>query len=223
MTISSEIINIVLLSLRVSIIASLIGLAIGAPLGAYICTMEGKSKSVWLGVFSALLAVPTVVVGLIVYLLLSKSGPLGWLELLFSPTAIIIAQVLITIPVITIFAHRACAGPWTEFGDALRIDIQGRYLRMWEIIKIARAGMVTAFLVAFGRAISEVGAVMIVGGNIRGSTRVMTTAITLETRQGNFNVAVWLGAILVALSLVVTIITFAITRERGTRIKQSTR
>lgn len=95
MTISSEIINIVLLSLRVSIIASLIGLAIGAPLGAYICTMEGKSKSVWLGVFSALLAVPTVVVGLIVYLLLSKSGPLGWLELLFSPTAIIIAQVLI--------------------------------------------------------------------------------------------------------------------------------
>lgn len=223
MTVSSEIIDIVLLSLRVSIIASLIGLAVGAPLGAYICTMEGKAKSVWLGVFSALLAVPTVVVGLIVYLLLSKSGPLGWLELLFSPTAIVIAQVLITIPVITIFVHRACAGPWAEFGDALRIDIQGRYLRMWEIIKIARAGMVTAFLVAFGRAISEVGAVMIVGGNIRGSTRVMTTAITLETRQGNFNVAVWLGVILVALSLVVTLITFAITRERTARSQSSTR
>ena len=223
MTISGEIISIVLLSLRVSIIASLIGLAIGAPLGAYICTSEGKAKSIWLGVFSALLAVPTVVVGLIVYLLLSKSGPLGWLDLLFSPTAIIVAQVLITIPVITIFAHRACAAPWAEFGDALRIDIQGRYLRMWEIIKIARAGMVTAFLVAFGRAISEVGAVMIVGGNIRGSTRVMTTAITLETRQGNFNVAVWLGVILVSLSLVVTIITFAITRERGPSNKRSTR
>lgn len=223
MTISTEIIDIVLLSLRVSIVASLLGLAIGAPLGAYICTLEGKGKSVWLGVFSALLAVPTVVVGLIVYLLLSKSGPLGWLELLFSPAAIIIAQVLITIPVITIFAHRACASPWAEFGDALRIDIQGRYLRMWEIMKIARSGMVTAFLVAFGRAISEVGAVMIVGGNIRGSTRVMTTAITLETRQGNFNVAVWLGVILVALSLVVTIITFAITRERSAGSKQSPR
>jgi tungstate transport system permease protein len=219
MTISGEIIDIVLLSLRVSIIASLIGLAVGAPMGAYICTMEGKAKSAWLGVFSALLAVPTVVVGLVVYLLLSKSGPLGFLELLFSPTAIIIAQVLITVPVITVFVHRACAGPWAEFGDALRIDIKGRYLRMWEIIKIARAGMVTAFLVAFGRAISEVGAVMIVGGNIRGSTRVMTTAITLETRQGNFNVAVWLGVILVALSLVVTIITFAITRERAARSK----
>ncbi|MEM8541357.1 MAG: ABC transporter permease [Pseudomonadota bacterium] len=223
MTISSEIIDIVLLSLRVSIIASLIGLAIGAPLGAYICTSDGKAKSVWLGVFSALLAVPTVVVGLIVYLLLSKSGPLGWLDLLFSPSAIIVAQVLITIPVVTIFAHRACAGPWEEFGDALRIDIQGRYLRMWEIIKIARAGMITAFLVAFGRAISEVGAVMIVGGNIRGSTRVMTTAITLETRQGNFNVAVWLGVILVALSLIVTIITFVITRERSGSAKQSAR
>ncbi len=209
----AEIIDIVLLSLRVSLIASLIGLAIGAPLGAYICTSEGKAKSIWLAIFSALLAVPTVVVGLIVYLLLSNSGPLGWLDLLFSPSAIIIAQVLITVPVITIFAHRACAGPWAEFGDALRIDIQKRHLRMWEIIKIARAGMVTAFLVAFGRAISEVGAVMIVGGNIRGATRVMTTAITLETRQGNFNIAVWLGAILVALSLGVTIITFLVTRE----------
>ena len=88
---------------------------------------------------------------------------------------------------------------------------------------MARAGIVTAFLVAFGRAISEVGAVMIVGGNIRGSTRVMTTAITLETRQGNFSIAVWLGAILVALSLVVTIITFALTRERGPYFRRSTR
>lgn len=214
MIFSSEIIDIILLSLRVSILASLIGLAIGAPVGALICTMEGKAKSAWLAVFSALLAVPTVVVGLVVYLLLSRSGPLGWLDILFTPTAIVMAQVIITIPVITIFVHRACAGPWAEFGDSLRLDVPSRIRRMWEIGKMAKAGLVTAFLVAFGRAISEVGAVMIVGGNIRGATRVMTTAITLETRQGNFPVAVWLGVVLVALSLGVTIATFMITRER---------
>lgn len=214
MSFSSQIIDIITLSLRVSLVAALIGMIIGAPLGAYICTLETRVKSVWLAVFGALLAVPTVVVGLIVYLLLSRSGPLGWLDILFTPSAIIMAQVIITVPVITVFVHRACAGPWAEFGDALRLDIVKRWRRMLEITKIARAGLVTAFLVAFGRAISEVGAVMIVGGNIRGSTRVMTTAITLETRQGNFSVAIWLGSALVALSLGVTIITFWITRER---------
>lgn len=215
MTNTAEIIDIVLLSLRVSLTASFIGLLIGAPLGTLICTMHGKAKSIWLAVFSALLAVPTVVVGLVVYLALSRSGPLGWLDLLFTPTAIIIAQIIITVPVITIFVHRACAEPWKELGDVLRIDIPNRWLRMVELAKLAKAGLVTAFLVAFGRAISEVGAVMIVGGNIRGATRVMTTAITLETRQGNFSIAVWLGIALVALSLAVTVITFLVTRDRS--------
>ncbi|KPB02824.1 ABC transporter permease [Ahrensia marina] len=215
MHISAEIIDILFLSLRVSILASLIGLAIGAPMGAYISTLNGKVQTVWLTVFSALLAVPTVVVGLVVYLLLSRSGPLGWLNILFTPTAIVIAQVLITVPVITVFVHRACTAAWNEVGDALRLDIARRWRRMWEIGKIAKAGLVTAFLVAFGRAISEVGAVMIVGGNIRGETRVMTTAITLETRQGNFSIAVWLGIILVLLSFSVTVITFLVTRERN--------
>ena len=155
-----------------------------------------------------------MVVGLVVYLMLSRSGPLGWLDILFTPTAIVIAQVIITIPVITIFVHRACAEPWKELGEVLRIDVPSRVRRMLELGKLARAGLVTAFLVAFGRAISEVGAVMIVGGNIRGSTRVMTTAITLETRQGNFTIAVWLGIALVALSLGVTVVTFLVTRER---------
>ncbi|WP_026481268.1 ABC transporter permease [Ahrensia sp. 13_GOM-1096m] len=215
MHLSAEIIDILLLSLRVSILASLIGLGIGAPMGAYLCTISNKSQTIWLTVFSALLAVPTVVVGLVVYLLLSRSGPLGWLNILFTPTAIVIAQVLITVPVITVFVHRACSAAWREVGDALRLDIVKRWRRMWEVGKIAKAGLVTAFLVAFGRAISEVGAVMIVGGNIRGVTRVMTTAITLETRQGNYSIAVWLGVILVLLSLGVTIVTFLVTRERN--------
>ncbi|MDZ7823429.1 MAG: ABC transporter permease [Ahrensia sp.] len=214
MELNREIIDIVFLSLRVSIIASLIGLLIGAPIGAFICTMEGKAKELWLIIFNALLAVPTVVVGLVVYLVLSRSGPLGPLELLFTPTAIIIAQVIITIPVITVFVHRACAAPWNELGDALRLDIPTRLGRVVEIAKIARVGLVTAFLVAFGRAISEVGAVMIVGGNIRNATRVMTTSITLETAQGNFSTAIWLGIILVGISLGVTALTFYVTRER---------
>ncbi len=211
---SGEIIGIVLLSVRVSLTAALVGTAIGAPLGAYLCTIDARPRRIWLAVFSALLAVPTVVVGLIVYMALSRSGPLGWLDLLFTPTAIIVAQVLITLPVITVFAHRACAEPWAAYGDQLRIDVPRPWRRLASLMNMARAGLVTAFLVAFGRAVSEVGAVMIVGGNIRGATRVMTTAITLETGQGNFGLAVALGVILVAISFVLTLATWWVTRER---------
>lgn len=214
MTDPVEIAEIVFLSVWVSLTASLIGLAIGAPLGGWICTLKRKPKRIWLAVMSALLAVPTVVVGLIVYMALSRAGPLGWLDILFTPTAIVIAQVIITLPVITVFSHRACAGPWQDYGEALRLDIKHRWAQVWQVMRMARAGLVTAFLVAFGRAISEVGAVMIVGGNIRGSTRVMTTAITLETRQGNFAIAIWLGVFLLGISFLITIATWWITRER---------
>lgn len=212
-----EILGIVLLSVRVSLTASLIGMAIGAPLGALFCTLRERPRRVWLAIFSALLAVPTVVVGLVVYIVLSRSGPLGWLDLLFTPAAIVIAQVIITLPVITVFSHRACAPAWADYGEQVRLDIRARWRQIVELMKMTRAGLVTAFLVAFGRAISEVGAVMIVGGNIRGSTRVMTTAITLETRQGNFNIAVALGVVLVAISFGVTVLTWWVTRERGSQ------
>ena len=209
-----EILSIVLLSVQVSLTASLIGMIIGAPLGALFCTLRERPRRAWLAIFSALLAVPTVVVGLVVYIVLSRSGPLGWLDLLFTPSAIIVAQVIITLPVITVFCYRACAGPWADYGDQVRLDIRARWRQIIEMMKMARAGLVTAFLVAFGRAISEVGAVMIVGGNIRNSTRVMTTAIALETRQGNFNLAVALGVALVAISFCVTLLTWWVTRER---------
>ena len=122
-----EIFGIVVLSVQVSLTASLIGMAIGAPLGGWICTLRGRARRIWLAIFSALLAVPTVVVGLIVYILLSRSGPLGWLDILFTPTAIVIAQVIITLPVITVFSHRACAGQWAEHGDQIRLDIRARW------------------------------------------------------------------------------------------------
>ena len=212
---SAEIFSIVWLSLRVSLIASLIGLVIGAPIGAWLCTSRSPARKIWLAVFSALLAAPTVVIGLLVYMALSRSGPFGMLDLLFTPSAIIIAQIIITLPVIVVFAHRACMPPWEAYGEALRLDIKLQWRQVFEVLKMARAGLATAFLVAFGRAISEVGAVMIVGGNIRGQTRVMTTAITLETRQGNFEFASALGAILLAVSLGITVLTYLVTRERG--------
>lgn len=212
---NAEIAGIVWLSLRVSIVAALIGLSIGAPTGAWISMQKPWPKRAWLAAFSTLLAVPTVVVGLLVYMLLSRSGPFGWLELLFTPAAIIIAQTLITLPVIVIFSYRACAGHWASHGEALRLDIRQSWRQIWHLMMMARAGIAMAFLVAFGRAVSEVGAVMIVGGNIRNATRVMTTAITLETRQGNFSIAVALGVILLAISFVVTLATWLLTRERA--------
>ncbi|MEO1747099.1 MAG: ABC transporter permease [Pseudomonadota bacterium] len=218
MNIDAEIVGVVWLSLRVSIIAALIGLAIGAPTGAWICMLPDQRRRIWLAIFSTLLAVPTVVVGLLVYMLLSRSGPLGALELLFTPTAITVAQAFITLPVVTVFAYRACAEPWTHYGEALRLDIRERWKQSVHLLRMARAGIVMAFLVAFGRAISEVGAVMIVGGNIKGATRVMTTAITLETRQGNFSLAVALGLVLLAISFAVTLATWAIAQGRGDKV-----
>ncbi|MEO1703283.1 MAG: ABC transporter permease [Pseudomonadota bacterium] len=218
MILDAEIVGVVWLSLKVSLIAAFIGLAFGAPAGAWICMLSKTRQRIWLAVFSTLLAVPTVVVGLLVYMLLSRSGPLGALELLFTPTAIIFAQALITLPVVTVFAYRACAEPWADYGEALRLDIRERWKQGWHLLRMARAGIVMAFLVAFGRAVSEVGAVMIVGGNIRGATRVMTTAITLETRQGNFSFAVALGLILLAISFLVTLATWAIARGRGEKL-----
>ncbi|MEM1376238.1 MAG: ABC transporter permease [Pseudomonadota bacterium] len=210
----SDIADIVWLSLRVSVVAAFLGLAIGAPLGAWICTLGSVGRRIWLTVFATLLAVPTVVIGLIVYLALSRSGPLGWLDLLFTPTAIMIAQTLITLPVVTMFSHRACAELWRTHGDAIRLDVPDVTRQVLHLMQMAKAGIAMAFLVAFGRAISEVGAVMIVGGNIRDATRVMTTAITLETRQGNFSVAITLGVILLAVSLSVTLATWLLTQER---------
>ncbi|MEO0921126.1 MAG: ABC transporter permease, partial [Pseudomonadota bacterium] len=121
-------------------------------------------------------------------------------------------------PVVTVFAYRACAEPWNDYGEALRLDIRERWKQVLHLLRMARAGIIMAFLVAFGRAISEVGAVMIVGGNIKGATRVMTTAITLETRQGNFSFAVALGLVLLAISFAVTLTTWLIAQGRVDRV-----
>jgi tungstate transport system permease protein len=199
-----ELVGIVLLSLRVSLTATLIAFLLGAPLGAALAVYRFPGRSGLLVVVNALLGLPPVVVGLLIYLLVSRSGPLGALGILFTPAAMILAQALLALPIVIALAHRHMEGLWAEYGDVLLADGASRPRAMATLFNIGRAGLVTAFLAAFGRAIAEVGAILIVGGNIRNYTRTMTTAITLETSKGDLPLALGLGIILVCLSLAVS-------------------
>jgi tungstate transport system permease protein len=199
-----ELVGIVMLSLRVSLTATLIAFVIGAPLGAALAVYRFRGRGVWLVIVNALLGLPPVVVGLLVYLLVSRSGPLGELGILFTPAAMIFAQALLALPIVVALVHRHMEGLWADYGDVLRADGASRPRAVATLFNIGRAGLVTAFLAAFGRAIAEVGAILIVGGNIRGYTRTMTTAITLETSKGDLPLALGLGIILVCLSLAVS-------------------
>ena len=209
----SEFLSIVGLSLRVSLSASLLALLVGAPIGAWLAMRRGRRTVPVLLAFNVLLALPPVVLGLVLYIAFSRAGPLGTLDLLFTPTIMILAQLLLTLPIVVVLVHRAAAAVWTDYGEPLQLDVPHRGRRMRELLAMTKAGLTTAFLAAFGRAISEVGAVLIVGGNIRHQTRVMTTAITLETSQGRFGFAAALGGVLLAISLAVTLATWWLSRD----------
>ena len=210
-----ELVGIVALSLRVSLTATLIAFLIGAPLGAALAVRHFPGHGALVVIVNALLGLPPVVAGLIVYLLVSRSGPLGGLGILFTPAAMILAQALLALPIVVALVHRHMEGLWAEYGDVLRADGASRPRAVATLFNIGRAGLVTAFLAAFGRAIAEVGAILIVGGNIRGYTRTMTTAITLETSKGDLPLALGLGIILVCLSLAVSATALALGRWRG--------
>jgi tungstate transport system permease protein len=199
-----ELVGIVLLSLRVSLTATVIAFAIGAPLGAALAIYRFPGRGALLVLVNALLGLPPVVAGLLVYLLVSRSGPLGSLGILFTPAAMIMAQIVLATPIVVALMHRHMEGLWADYGDVLLADGASRPRAAATLFNIGRAGLVTAFLAAFGRAIAEVGAILIVGGNIRGYTRTMTTAITLETSKGDLALALGLGIILVSLSLAVS-------------------
>jgi tungstate transport system permease protein len=207
-----ELLEIVALSLRVSVTASIIATLIGAPLGAFLAVSRFTGRRTLIVLANALLGLPPVVVGLGVYLLLSHSGLFGDLGLLFTPTAMIIAQVILATPIVTALMHRMVEGLWAEYGDHLRVDGASSPRAAIEMLRVARAGLLTAFLYAFGRAISEVGAIIVVGGNIRGVTRTMTTAIALETSKGELALALGLGLILVSISIAVSAAGFALHR-----------
>ena len=200
----AELLGIVALSLRVSLAATAIAFLIGAPLGAALAVYRFRGRAGVLVLVSALLGLPPVVVGLIGYLLLSRAGPLGVLGLLFTPEGMILAQVALCLPIVVALTHRLCEPLWADYGDALRMDGASRPRGASTLLAMARPGLVTVFLAAFGRAIAEVGAIIIVGGNIRGYTRTMTTAIALETSRGDLALALALGIILMSLSLLVS-------------------
>jgi tungstate transport system permease protein len=208
-----DLIGIVALSLRVSLSATAIAMVIAAPLGALLAVSRFAGRQTVIVLTNALLGLPPVVVGLAGYLLLSRSGPLGFAGLLFTPTAMIIAQMMLTIPIVIALVHRAAAGLWADYGDLFRIDGASKPRIARELLLIGRGALLTAFLAAFGRAIAEVGAIIIVGGNIRGLTRTMTTAIALETSKGDLPLALGLGMILIALSIGVSTAAFLLAGE----------
>jgi tungstate transport system permease protein len=199
-----ELRQIVLLSLAVSLTASIGAFLIAAPIGTALAVFRFRGRGALIVIANALLGLPPVVVGLAVYLLLSRSGPLGSFGMLFTPIAMVIAQGLLGAPIVVALVHRMMVEVWAGYGDALLVDGASRVRAMAQIMSIGRDGLLTAFLAAFGRAIAEVGAILIVGGNIRGYTRTMTTAIALETSKGDLSFALALGIILVALSMLVS-------------------
>jgi len=201
---TAEFAHILGLSLTISLSATAVAAVIGLPCGAAlaICRFPGRRLLILLA--NAFLGLPPVVVGLVLYLMLSRSGPLGALGILFTPGAMVIAQALLATPIITALAHRAIEEPWREYGGALRVDGATRSRSIGMLLAIARGSVVTAVLAGFGRTISEVGAVLIVGGNIAGYTRIMTTAIVLKTSEGELGLALGLGLVLIGISIAVS-------------------
>jgi tungstate transport system permease protein len=195
--------SIVRLSFAVSLSALALATLIAMPLGAMLALLRFPGRGIFVVLLNALMGLPPVVAGLAVYLLLSRSGPLGAFGLLFTPTAMVIAQTIIIIPIIAAPTRQTVEDLWHEYRDELTAMDVGPLSRMMTLLWDARVSLVTAVLAGFGRAAAEVGAVMIVGGNIEGFTRTMTTAVVLETSKGNLPLAMGLGIILVAIVIAI--------------------
>ncbi|WP_342075204.1 ABC transporter permease [Yoonia sp. SS1-5] len=202
-TLDADLVEITLRSLQVTLTAVVIASVIGLPFGAWLAVRRFRHRRAAIALLNALMGLPPVVVGLIVYLLLSRSGPFGVFGLLFTPTAMIIAQVIIITPLIASIAHQAIRELWAEYHDLLISLSTSRRQRIATLLWDGRRALITAALAGFGRAIGEVGAIMIVGGNIDHATRVLTTAIALETGKGDFALALGLGFVLIGLAVAV--------------------
>lgn len=202
-TLDNELWDIILLSLFVSFTALIIASLLGFIIGYYFAIYNFYFKKIILIIINSLMGIPPVVVGLIVYFIFASGGPLGILQLLYTPSAMIIAQTIIIFPIIASLSHEIFSKNWFEFKDQIR----SLNIPFWGSVKLlfnhSYFLLITTLLSAFGRAISEVGAVMIVGGNIDHYTRVMTTAISLETRMGNLEYAMALGLVLISITIII--------------------
>jgi tungstate transport system permease protein len=205
-----ELARIVWLSVELSLAAAFFGAALGLPLGALVAIGRFPGRQALIVLLNALLGLPSVVVGLVVYLLLSRAGPLGALGILFTPLAIVVAQTLLVTPIVAALARQVIEDAWGEYAEQLGSLGVGTARACATLIVDTRYSLLTVALAGFGRAASEVGAVMIVGGNIDGVTRVMTTAIALETSKGDLPLALGLGVVLIAVVLAVNAAAYGI-------------
>jgi len=200
-SLDAELLGIIFLSLRVSGTALLIVSIIGVPLSALLSLKKFPARGLFISVMNTFMGLPPVVAGLFVYLMLSRSGPMGFMGLLYTPTAMIIAQAILAFPIAVSLCHSAIVGVNPIIKQASMTLGATPFQTSVAIIKEARYGIMSGIIAAFGRLMAEVGAILIVGGNIAGYTRVMTTTIALETDKGNFELAIALGIILLAISL----------------------
>jgi tungstate transport system permease protein len=201
----AELLGIVGLSLRVSLLAVALASLVALPLGAALALTRMPGRGAAIAVLNAFMGLPPVVVGLVLYVLLSRSGPLGFLGLLFSPSAMILAQTLLVLPIVAAISRQVIEDLWIEYADLLRSLCATLPQAVATLLWDARFSLITGVLAGFGRAISEVGAILIVGGNIAYVTRTMTTAIALETSKGNLALAMGLGIILLGISLLASL------------------
>jgi tungstate transport system permease protein len=206
----AKLVEIVLLSLKVSLLSVVFASLIGLPAGALVAVARFPGRQTAIVVLSALMGLPSVVVGLVVYLLLSRAGPLGEWGILFTPTAMVIAQTILIAPTMAALSRQIVEDGWEEYREQLRSLGASRLGTAMTLLWDLRYSLVTILLAGYGRAASEVGAVMIVGGNIDGVTRVMTTAIALETSKGDLPLALGLGFILLAIVLALNAAAYAI-------------
>lgn len=208
----AELIQIVLLSFRVSLTATILAMLAGLPLGAALALVRFRGRDALVVLLNTLMGLPPVVLGLLVYLLLTRGGPLGGFGLLFTPTAMIIVQAMLVAPIIAALARQTIEDAWREYEDQLRSLGATAWRAIGTLIWDTRHSLLTALLAGFGRASAEVGAILIVGGNIRGYTRMMTAAIALETAKGDLALALGLGIILMVLVLAINAAAYAIKR-----------
>jgi tungstate transport system permease protein len=204
--------SIVRLSLFVSLSAVTIASFIGMPLGAFLALVHFPGRTFLVVITNAFMGLPPVLIGLTVFLLLSRSGPLGFLGILFTPKAMIVAQALLVLPIIAALTRQTVEDLWMEYRDELTAMRIGPFRRMLTLLWDARFSLVTTLLAGFGRAAAEVGSLMIVGGNINGFTRTITTTIALETSKGDLPLAMGLGLVLIVIIIIVNALAWSVRR-----------
>jgi tungstate transport system permease protein len=213
LNLDKDLFGIIVLSLRVSGTALVVAILIGLPLSALLGFKKFPLRGLIISIFNTFMGLPPVVVGLFVYLLLSRSGPLGFLALLYTPAAMIIAQAILAFPIVVSLGHASIVSVDPIIRQASMTLGATPFQVSLAVIREARYGILSAFIAAFGRVMAEVGAILIVGGNIAGHTRVMTTTIALETDKGNFELALALGIILLAISLIINAVLHIIQKK----------